>query len=101
MVTSTVVNRSLEDPRRTVSVRLPIGITHSVEQARRVLLETVAAIGEAHLEGATVVVEEVGERVVWLNVVGFAPPGGAVESVAAELREDGLAALVREGLLAE
>ena len=101
MVTSTVVNRSLEDPRRGVSVRLPIGISRSVENARRVLLETVDAIGEAHLEGASVLVADVGERVTWLTVSGFSPPGAAVDRVAAELRELGLAALAREGLLPE
>ena len=101
MVTSTVVNRSLEDPRRPVAVRLPIGITRSVDHARRVLLETVDAIGEAHLEGASVLVEDVGERVIWLTVSGFSPPGAAVELVAAELRERGLAALAREDLLPE
>ena len=101
MVTSTVVNRSLEDPRRSVSVRLPIGVTRSIDHARRVLLETAAAIGEGHLESASVLVDDVGERVAWLTVSGFSPPGAAVERVAAELRERGLAALAREGLLAE
>jgi small-conductance mechanosensitive channel len=99
MVTSTVVNRSLEDPRRIVSVRLPIGVTVSVESARRVLLATAAEVGEAHLEGASVLVSDVGERTTWLSVSGFAPPGTPVEQVAAELRERGLVALAREGLL--
>ena len=99
MVTSTVVNRSLEDRRRRVSVRLPIGITRSVEEARRVLLDTVAGIGTSHLEDASVLVDDVGERVTWLVVTGYSPQGAAVERVAAELREHGLAALAREGLL--
>ena len=101
MVTSTVTNRSLEDPRRSVSVRLPIAITASVEDARRVLLDAVAEIGEAHLEGASVLVGDVGERTTWLTVSGYAPPGSSVEQVAAELRERGLAALAAESLLPE
>ena len=99
MVTSTVVNRSLEDRRRRVSVRLPIGIMRSVEEARRVLLDTAAGIGESHLEDASVLVDEVSERATWLVVSGFSPQGTEVERVAAELRERGLAALAREGLL--
>ena len=99
MVTSTVVNRSLEDRRRRISVRLPIGIMRSVEEARGVLLQTAAAIGTSHLEDASVLVDDVGERVTWLVVTGYSPQGAEVERVAAELREHGLAALAREGLL--
>ena len=44
--------------RRRVSVRLPIGITRSVEEARRVLLDTVAGIGTSHLEDASVLVDD-------------------------------------------
>lgn len=99
MVTSTVVNRSLEDPRRTVSVRLPIAITASVEDARTLLLGIVGEIGGAHLEGASVLVADVGERTTWLTVSGFAEPGTQVEQVAAELRERSLEALAGEGLL--
>ena len=73
MVTSTVVNRSLEDRRRRISVRLPIGITRSVEEARRVLLQTAAGIGTSHLEDASVLVDDVGERVTWLVVTGYRP----------------------------
>lgn len=99
LVTSTVVNRSLEDPRRTVSVRLPIAITASVDDARELLLGIVGEVGAAHLEGATVLVSEVGERTTWLTVSGYAEPGTQVEEVAAELRERGLTALAREALL--
>ena len=41
MITSTVVNRTLDDPRRLVTVRLPVAITAPVEDARRVLLRTI------------------------------------------------------------
>lgn len=99
MVTSTVVNRSLEDPRRTVSVRLPIAISASVEEARALLEGIVGEVGAAHLEEATVLVSEVGERTTWLTVSGYAEPSTPVEEAAAELRERGLEALARQGLL--
>lgn len=99
MVTSTVINRSLDDPRRIVSVRLPISMAASVDEARDVLLGIVGEVGAAHLEGASVAVADVGERTVWLTISGFADPGTKVEGVAAELRERGLEALGGRGLL--
>lgn len=99
MIMSTVVNRSLEDPRRTVSVRLPVAITASVEEARQVLVKVAAEAEDGQLEGVTVLVGEVGERTTWLTVNGFASPGSSIERVAAELRERGLAALAAEDLL--
>jgi len=99
MITSTVVNRSLEDPRRLVSVRLPVAIATPVEDARTVLLRTVAELDEPHIEDAAVAVADVGERTTWLLVSGYAPRSTPVERVAAELRERSLAALSSEGLL--
>jgi small-conductance mechanosensitive channel len=99
MITTTVVNRSLEDPRRLVSVRLPIAVTAPVEDARRTLLRVVADVGEAEIEEASVSVVDVAERTTWLSVTGYAPRPTAVERVAAELRERALAALNAEELL--
>ncbi len=94
MVTSTVVNRSLDDPRRLVSVRLPVAITTPVERAREVLL---GVTGD--LEDASVAVVDVAERTTWLSVTGYAPRSTAVDRVAAELRERALQALAAEELL--
>jgi small-conductance mechanosensitive channel len=99
MVTSTVVNRSLGDPRRLVSVRLPIAVTAPVEDARKVLLRTVDEVGEPRLEDTTVSVIDVGERTTWLAVSGYAPRPTVVDRLAAELRERALQALATEGLL--
>jgi len=100
MVTSTVVNLSMAETDNSVTVRLPIGINNSVDHARRVLLEAVDASGDAHLENASVVVDDVGERVTWLAVRGLAATDAATDDVAAEVREQALAVLAREGLLA-
>ena len=99
MITSTVVNRSLEDPRRLVTVRLPVASTTPVEDARRVLLRVVGDVKEAELEDAGVAVVDVAERTTWLSVTGYAPRPTAVDRVAAELRERALAALNAEKLL--
>jgi small-conductance mechanosensitive channel len=100
MVTSTVVNRSMSNAPNSVTVRLPIGIHCSVDHARRVLLEAVAANDGAELENASVIVDDVGEHVAWLAVRGLAPDDAAADDIAAQLRERGLAVLAREGLLA-
>jgi small-conductance mechanosensitive channel len=101
MITSTVVNRSLADPRRLVSVRLPVAIKAPVERAREVLLRVVADVGEAELEDATIAVVDVAERTTWLSVTGYAPRPTAVDRVASELRERALQALAAEELLPE
>ena len=99
MITSTVVNRSLDDPRRLVTVRLPVANTTPVEDARRVLLRTVGEVSEQSMEDTSVAVVDVGERTTWLALSGYAPRPTAVDRVASELRERALSALAAEGFL--
>ena len=101
MITSTVVNRSLDDPRRLVTVRLPVANTAPVEDARRVLLRTVDEVSEPSLQDTSVAVVDVGERTTWLALSGYAPRPTAVDHVASELRERSLSALAAEGFLPE
>ena len=101
MITSTVVNRSLDDPRRLVTVRLPVANTTPVEDARRVLLRTVGEVGEQSMEDTSVTVIDVSERTTWLALSGYAPRPTAVDRVASELREHALSALAAEGFLPE
>jgi small-conductance mechanosensitive channel len=101
MITSTVVNRSLDDPRRLVTVRLPVANTAPVEDARRVLLRTVDEVSEPSLQDTSVAVVDVGERTTWLALSGYAPRPTAVDRVASELRERALSALGAEGFLPE
>lgn len=92
LTTSIVTNRSIDEPTRIVSVRLPIKLGVSVDEARRVLLESLAGVGQS----GGVTVDDVTDSVVWLKlsvtVTETAP-------VAPELRERGVAALAREQLL--
>jgi len=101
MITSTVVNHSLDDPRRLVTVRLPVANTTPVEDARRVLLRTVGEVNEQSMEDTSVTVIDVGERTTWLALSGYAPRPTAVDRVASELRERALSALAAEGFLPE
>ncbi len=99
MITSTVVNRSLEDPRRLVSVRVPIALGASVDDARAVLARIAADLSEPKLDDVSVFVSDVGETRTWLTVSGYAPRPTVVDRAAAELRERALAALAAEDLL--
>ncbi len=101
MVGSVVVNRTILDPRRRVAVRLPIAVHQPVERARRLHLEAAASVEAVRPLEAQVLVDEVGERTAWLILTVRAPADAPAELVAGELRERGLAALVRAGLLPE
>jgi len=88
LTTSIVTNRSTDEPSRMVSVRLPIKLGASVDEARRVLLEAV--------DGAAVTVDDVTDSVVWLKVTVTVTDAAPI---APDLRERGVAALAREQLL--
>ena len=97
MASSVIVNRSVGDPRRILTVQVPVAISAPLAEARRVAEEAAADAGD--VDGLSVQVSEVGEKTVWLNVVGYAPPGSNVGAIAGEVRERVLAALGDEGLL--
>jgi small-conductance mechanosensitive channel len=99
MVSSVVVNRSVQDQRRTVSVRLPIALHSPVDRARAVVREAVDGIEVPKGMEVAVLLSEVGESTAWLTVTALAPPDTAVDRLAGELREQGLTALAREELL--
>ena len=98
MVSSVVVNRTIKDPRRTISVSLPVALEAPIERARAAVHEAAAGL-PAETEELTVRLDAVGEKTAWLSVTAFAPRGTDVAAVTGELRERGLAALARAGLL--
>jgi small-conductance mechanosensitive channel len=97
MASSVIVNRSVGDPRRLLTVQVPVAIGASLAEARRLTEEAAAEVDGA--ESVSVHVGDVAEKIVWLNVVGFAPPGSDVTRIASELRERVLSALAEAGLL--
>jgi small conductance mechanosensitive channel len=97
LTTNAIVNRTIRDPRRTVTVDLPLRLDAPVAKARDVLLETA---GETpSVADAFVRVSSVTDRLMWLTVTGYAPLTADVAAIASELRERGLTALGRGGLL--
>ena len=99
MASSIVTNRSIDDPRRGVSVRLPIAVATPIEDARKAVLDAVEGFEGCSAEDVTVLVSEVTEKTAWLSLNVRLPPESDVESVAAGLRERALGALAREQLL--
>ena len=99
MVSTTIVNRSVDDPRRLVTVELPVRLSASLEEARRVVMEAAAASPQGESLAIYVQVSSVTETTAWLNVVAFAPFGADVSQVASELRERAVSALSAAELL--
>jgi small-conductance mechanosensitive channel len=99
MASSIITNRSIHDPRRVVSVQLPISITTPVDEARAAVLAAVEGFEGSSPGDVTVLVTDVTEKMAWLTLQVRLPPESDVTSVAAELRERALGALAREQLL--
>lgn len=97
LTTSSIVNRTIRDPRRAVTAELPVRIDAPLAAARESLLD--AAGATAGVSDAIVRVTSVGDRLSWLTVTAYAPLGADVPALASELRERGLAALARDELL--
>jgi small conductance mechanosensitive channel len=97
LTTSAIVNRTIRDPRRTVTVDLPLRLDAPVTTARDVLLETA---GETpSVADPFVRVSSVTDKLVWVTLTGYAPLTADVAAIASELRERGLTALGGAGLL--
>jgi small-conductance mechanosensitive channel len=99
MVSTTLVNRSVGDPRRIVTVQVPVRLGASLADARRVATDALSRIRDADGLTLDVQIGEVGEKTVWLNVVGFAPVQSDVQEIAGEIREQVLGALADAELL--
>ena len=84
MVSSVVVNRTIQDPRRTLTATLPVGLNAPIDRARRAVLDAVRDL--EHVEDLSVVLGEIGERTAWLTLTAYAPPRTQVGPLAGELR---------------
>jgi small-conductance mechanosensitive channel len=93
MVSSTIVNRSVDDPRRLVTVQLPVRLGAPIGEARDVVMQAAARSPHGDELAIYVQVSELSEKTAWLNVVAYAPFGADVSQVASEIREEAVAAL--------
>jgi small conductance mechanosensitive channel len=99
MASSIIMNRSIHDPRRIVSVQLPIAIATPVDEARAAVLAAVEGFEGCSASDVSVLVSDVTEKTAWLSLNVRLPPESDVTAVAAQLRERALGALAREQLL--
>ena len=98
MVSSVVVNRSVVDPRRVVTVEVPVGAA-SLERAKAVVLDAAQSSRPAEELDLAVRVSKVSESMVWLELSATGSPTTNVTALAGELRERAVTALAREQLL--
>jgi len=99
MVSTTLVNRSVDDPRRLVTVDLPVRLGAPLGDAKEAVMAAAAAVPQGDDLAIYVQIGEVGERTAWLHVVAYAPFGADVSQVASEIRERAVAALGERELL--
>jgi small-conductance mechanosensitive channel len=99
MVSTTLVNRSVDDPRRLITVELPVRLGAPLAEARRLTMEAAAQISQGDSLAVYVQVGEVSENTAWLNVVAYAPFGADVSQVSSEIREKAISALGEAELL--
>ena len=99
MVSTTLVNRSVDDPRRLVTVELPVRLGASLTDARRTVMAAATRVPEGDNLAIYVQVGQLSEKTAWLNVVAYAPFGADVSQVASEIREQAVSALAEAELL--
>ncbi len=99
LTSTTVVNRTIRDPRRTVTATLPVRLGASLERARAVVLEAAEAVPDADRLDIRVTIGDIGEHVVWLTVTALAPLDADVAGIGSNIRESALTALAAAELL--
>ena len=99
MVSTILVNRSVDDPRRLVTVDLPVRLGASLSDARRITQEAASTVPQGDELAIYVQVGDITEQAAWLHVVAYAPFGADVSHVASAIREQTIAALASADLL--
>ena len=93
------VNRSVDDPRRLVTVDVPVRLGASLAEARRLTMEAASSVPQGEELAIYVQVGEITEHTAWLHVVAYAPFNADVSQVGSEIREQTVAALASADLL--
>lgn len=99
MVSTILVNRSVDDPRRIVTVDVPVRLGASLGEARRITQEAASTVPQGEELAIYVQIGDVTEKTAWLHVVAYAPFTADVSHVASEIREQTIAALASADLL--
>ena len=100
LTTSTIVNRTIRDPRRVVSAEFPVRLGASVDEARQVVVRAAGRVEGVKHEETRVLVGDVRNGAVWLTATVSAPLDADVILLGSNLREEVLDALGEAGALA-
>jgi small conductance mechanosensitive channel len=98
LTASTIVNRTIRDPRRAVSATFPVRLGAPIGLAREALTAACRLPGTLG-DTPRVLVGDPTENVVWLTTMVYASLDADVAQLGSELREAGIAALAKEGFL--
>lgn len=93
LTTTTIVNRTIRDPRRVVSAQFPVRLGAPVDDARQIVLRAVAQVEGLRPDGARVLVGDVKDGAVWLTATAYAALDADVIQLGSDLREAVLDAL--------
>jgi small conductance mechanosensitive channel len=99
LTSSIITNRSIDDPHRAVSVRLPVALRAPLDRARQTVLDAAGGIDLWGPLDLRVLIGDVTETTVWLTLTADASTGTDDARLASELRERALLALARDELL--
>ena len=100
LTATAIENRTIRDPRRIVSVRIPIRLGTDVKEAREAVLHALEGIVGLHRHGSKVLVDDVSGAAVSLTIVASAPLAADVTQLGSDVREAALGALGAAGYLA-
>jgi small-conductance mechanosensitive channel len=99
LTSTTIVNRTIRDPRRAIGAQFPVALGTPVADAREALRAAIAGIDGTTGADARVLIGEIGERLVWLDATAYAPLDADVATLSSELRQVGLGVLRERGFL--
>jgi small-conductance mechanosensitive channel len=99
LTSSTIVNRTIRDPRRAVSASFPVGLQTPIDEAAEALRVAVAAIDGTVGVDARVLIGTIEQQTVWLEATAYAPIDADVSALSSKLRKVGLAVLREGGFL--
>ena len=98
--TSAIVNRTIHDPRRIVTVNIPVRLDAPIADARASVLHALESVSGLHRHGTSVLVGDVTGNVVSLTILASAPLDANVTQLGSHVREAALGALAEGGYLA-
>ena len=99
LTANAIVNRTINDPRHTVTASVPVRLTAPLVEARTVVLAALEELPEADGTELRLHFGEVTDKLVWLTVTALTPPDTNVAELPSELLERSLAALREAELL--